>query len=169
MATPRFALVGLIAAFACGSALAGDCVRSTPSAIFTGDGAGVQAHAFVLKTDHEATERFRLASGMQVDVELGGCEYFVTTFRFQSKAHSAADSYREAASLLRTLQSEHADTGFDLDLAAATLLNAAGRKSRLDREFAVHGDGVPPLEAVVTVGRKSASGPLEITLFRGPL
>lgn len=169
MAATRIALGGFIAAFACGSAFAGDCVRSTPAAIFAGDRAGVQAHAFVLKSDHEATERFRLVSGMQVDVELGGCEYVVTTFRFQSKADSAAASYKEAASLLRTLQSEHADITFDLNLAAATLLKEASRKPRLDRELAVRGDGVPPLEAVVTVGRKKPSGPLEVTLFRGPL
>lgn len=162
-------LAGMAAALICWGAHAEDCIRSTPSPIFATDRAGLGSHAFALKSDHEATERFRLPSGMQVEVELGGCEYFVTTFRFQSKAHSAVDGYKEAASLLGMLQGEHADTTFDLNLAAATLLKEAGRKPRLGRELAVHGDGVPPLEAIVTVGRRKASGPLEVTLFRGPL
>lgn len=174
-----YSLAGLLTAFACWNAQADDCVRSTPSAIFAADRGDIRAHTFTLKSEHEAIERFRLASGIRVEVAHGGCEYLVNTLRFESnhlfaKGWSVADSYKEAASMLRMLQGAHAETNFDLGLAAATLLEESGRKRNptMNRELAIHGDGEPPLEAGVKIsaaGRRKGAGYLEVTLFRGPL
>jgi hypothetical protein len=169
---------GLLTGFACLSVHADECIRSTPFPIFKGHDR-VKEHRFELKANSEAFERFRLASGMQVLVTHGGCEYFVTKFRFESKdlfasGYSTATAYKAAASLLRELDRLRAHSTFDLHLASATLLRAARRNHhlKLNEEFAVSGDGVAELEArtqIDAAGRRPSEGYLELTLFRGPL
>lgn len=172
---------GLVLATSAMAALAhaDDCVRSTPSPIFPADLHTVRDYGFRLQSDHEAAERFRFGPNMQVRVEHGGCEYFVTKFRFQSPAlfsgtYSPALAYRTAASLLQQLNALRPESGFELDMASKTLLRVTTRRPMpmLDKQFAVRGDGVAPLEAVVVVnaaGRRKSFGYLEVTLFRGPL
>jgi len=169
----------LIAGFVCSTGRADDCVRSEPFPAFSPNHKNILEHRFELTSKHVAIERFRLASGMQVEVQHGGCEYFVSRFKFESKElltppRSVAGAYKKAAALLQALQRLNPDAGFDLQLAAEALLReaAGNRDPRIDRELPVRGDGVPPLEAVVkvdSVSRLSTAGRIEVTLFRGPL
>jgi len=171
--------LGFTALVMCSAVQADDCVRSTPSPVFAAARKDVQAHIFTLKSDHEAVERFKLAPGMQVKVEHGGCEYFVTKIRFEApelfaKTYTDAMAYETAASLLRTLNNARPEVGFDLGLASETLLAEARRKRtpKLDHELSIQGDGVPPLQARIVIdaaGRARSLGYLEVTLFRGPL
>ena len=160
------------------AARADGCVRNTPAPLFASGRQDIGAHAFSLQSDHEAVERFQLASGTEVEVRHGGCEYIVTTLRLTSpalfaKGYSAAQAYRSAAAALQQLQGLHAATHFDLPLAAASLLRESGHPHpRLDRELRVRGDGETPLEAgvkIVSAGRRAGSGHIEVSLFRGPL
>lgn len=158
---------------------ADECVRSTPAPIFAANRDDVQAHSFTLKSRHEAVERFRLGSDTQVKVEHGGCEYFVTKFRFESpnlfvEKYSRAIAYKTAASLLQKLKDSRQESGFDLDLASETLLKEAGRRQvpKLNQELRIQGDGVAPLQGGIQIdsaGRNRSFGYLEVTLFRGPL
>jgi hypothetical protein len=175
---PMFGL-GLIVCTMCPVAQADDCIRSTPTPMFPAHRDAIQAHRFALESDHEALERFQLGPAMQVKVEHGGCEYFVTKLRFESpklfaKNYTDAMAYETAASLLKKLKDARPELPFDLDLASARIAKEARRKRvpGLNQEFVVDGDGVPPLQATVVIdaaGRGRTSGYVEVTLFRGPL
>jgi hypothetical protein len=155
-------------------AQAGDCVRSEPSPIFAANRSDIQSHTFTTQSDHEALERFRMAPGISVEARHGGCEYFLTSYRFESpelfaKGYSVTQAYQAGAKLLRQLQQLHAETGFDLVLAAGAMQHGA---PALDLELPVRGDGVPPLETTMSLqaaGRQNGMGFVQIVLFRGPL
>lgn len=175
-----FALgLGLIAGFTCSIARADGCVRSTPTPIFATNRTDVQAHSFTLQSDHEAVERFNLGTNTQVKVEHGGCEYFVTNVRFESpdlfrEKYTNAVAYQIAASLLQALRQCRPELNFDLDLASKTLLQEINRNPmlKLEQEFPIQGDGIPPIQARLLInaaGRDGSFGFLKITMFRGPL
>lgn len=169
----------LTAGITCTAARADDCVRSTPAPIFPAGRNDVQAHTFALKSDHEAVEQFVLRSNLQVKVEHGGCEYFVTKIRFESSELFAAKysdsmAYESAAGLLQELKKARPELNFDLDLASNTLRTEVkrNRASKLNHELSIQGDGVPPLQAMILLdaaGREKSIGFLQVTLFRGPL
>jgi hypothetical protein len=171
--------LGLTAGIVCSMARADDCVRSTPSPIFAADRNDVRPHSFMLKSDHEAVERFHLGSDTQVKVEHGGCEYFVTTLRFESpdlfaKKYTDAMAYETAASLLLKLKDARPEFIFDLDLASETLLKEARRKRvpKLSQEFSIQRDRSSPLQAMMQIdaaGRHKSFGYLEVSFFIGPL
>jgi hypothetical protein len=175
-----FALgLGLIAGLTCSIARADGCVRSTPTPIFAPYRTDVQAHSFTLQSDHEAVERFNLGTNTQVKVEHGGCEYFVTKVRFESpdlfrEKYTDAVAHQIAASLLQALRQYRPELNFDLDLASKTLLQEINRDPmpKLEQEFPIQGDGIPPIQARLLInaaGRDGSFGYLEITMFRGPL
>jgi len=155
------------------------CVRGEPAPVFPAAQAGIKAHRFNTVSSHEARERVELASGMTVDIHHQGCEYFVTTFRFEGAGILKSDasikaSYQAAAELLRQLGHLKSDPGFDLALAAATLEKASRSAQPLafELELPVAGDGTDFLQSQVKLdnaGRKAASGFVQITLFKGPL
>jgi hypothetical protein len=162
----------------CASA-ADDCVRSEPAPVFEAVQAGLRSHRFVPLSRHEAKEYVVLASGASLEVHHGGCEYFVTTFRWQSAriarhVKSRPDAYLAAAALMRELRQLKQNPGFDLVLAAATLETAARKNPKLEYEeqLAVEGDGDDFLQAQVQLdaaGQKSGVGYIQVTLSRGPL
>jgi hypothetical protein len=171
--------LGLIAGFICSIARADGCVRCTPAPIFPANRTDIPAHSFTLQSDHEAVERFNLGTNTRVKVEHGGCEYFVTKVRFESsdlfrEKYTDGVAYQTAASLLQALKKSRPQLDFDLDLASRTLAQQINRKRvpKLDQEFSIQGDGIPPLQARILIdaaGRAGSSGYVEITLFRGPL
>lgn len=180
-AMARNCVLGLVlgAAGAFAAAHADECVRSTPSPLFPAGRHEVQAHGFRLQSDHEAVERFQLGPDLRVTVAHGGCECFVTRFRFEApglflKKYSPALAYAAAASLLRQLNGLRPDSPSALDLAAASLLQAARRTRvpELGQELPGQGDGSAPLATVVVVdaaGRGKSFGYIDISLFIGPL
>lgn len=156
-----------------------ECVRSKPAPVFNGVQPGVRSHRFVPVSDHEASEYAVLTSGESMDIRHGGCEYFVTTFRFQSgltlrNVKSRHDAYMVAATLLRRLQQLKESSGFDLALAASTLDVAARRNSEIEfgEPLAVEGGETDFLQTQVQVdevGRKPGNEFIQISLFKGPL
>jgi hypothetical protein len=174
----RAAAAGILLAASL-QAQAQDCVRSVPSPLFAGAQAGIRAHSFALASKHEAIERFEFGDGIQAEVRHGGCEYYVTTYRFSApplfaRGYTTRQVYAAAAGFLRTLAALRADTASDPGLAAATL-DAQARAPAdpvLGREIAVDGDGEAPLRGQVKVdaaGRRNRAGFVQVTLFRGPL
>jgi hypothetical protein len=154
------------------------CVRGEPAPVFPAAQAGITSHSFNAVSSHEARERVELASGVSVAIHHQGCEYFVTTFRFEGAGilkggASSKASYQAAAELLRQLGRMKADPGFDLALAAATLEQASrGAPLEFEQELPVAGDGTDFLQSQVKVdnaGRKSKVGFVQVTLFKGPL
>jgi hypothetical protein len=128
---------------------------------------------------HEAKEYVVLASGVSLEVRHGGCESFVTTFRWQSpniaqNVKSRLDAYLMAAGLLRGLQQLNEHSGFDV-VRAASALEAAARKNPkigFEEQLVVQGDGTDFLQAQVqidTAGQKSGIGFIQVSLLRGPL
>jgi hypothetical protein len=174
-----FWIAALGAALSGAPAHADDCVRGVPTPAFSAQRMPIRDHRFDLRSDQEAIERFRFGPGTRVELRHGGCEYVVASFRFASAdllkaGQGAADAYRAAAALLLALDRLHPATGFRLQLAAAALLREVRRtpQPQLDKALPVAGDGVPPLEAVVTIdaaGRKDGQGRIALSLSRGPL
>jgi hypothetical protein len=156
-----------------------DCVRSEPAPVFDIKQAGIRTHRFVPVSSHEAREYIVLTSGESLDIRLGGCEYFVTTFRVRSQRISSrikagSEAYLTAARVLRQLRLLKDSSGFDLLLAANTLEAAAKRTpvTAFEEPLAIEGDGIEFLQAQVqidAVGQESGMGFVQITLFRGPL
>jgi hypothetical protein len=156
-----------------------DPVRSVPSPLFAGVRAGIRAHSFALSSNHDAVERFEFGDGIQAEVRHGGCEYYVTTYRFSAPAlfargYTTRQVYTAAAGFLRTLAALQPNTASPPDLAAATLDAQARAPAApvLGHEFAVDGDGVDPLQGGVVIdaaGRRKRAGFVQVTLFRGPL
>lgn len=156
-----------------------ECVRSKPAPVFKGGQPGIRSHRFVPVSDHEAREYAVLNSGELLDIRHGGCEYFVTTFRFKSRLilksiKSRNNAYMLAATLLRRLQQMKVSSGFNLALAAGALDVVARSNSEIEfgEAFAVEGDGTDFLQAQVQldeVGRKPGNEFIQISLFRGPL
>jgi hypothetical protein len=156
-----------------------ECVRGEPIPVFNAGRPGIRAHNFVSVSSHEANEFVTLSSGEAVEIHHGGCEYFVTTFRFHSKrilkdGKSPRDAYKTAAALLRRIGQLKEESGFDLIRAAGTLEAAVRRNPGVNFEepFAVEGDGIDFLQAQVQVdalSRKGGIGFLQVSLFRGPL
>lgn len=162
-----------------GAPVPDECVRSEPAPVFEAKQLGIHSHRFALVSSHEAQEQLRLNSGELVDIHHGGCEYFVTTFRFSSvnilkSSKSRLDAYKISATLLRRLQQLKGKSGFDLVLAARTL-EAVVEKNRaieFGRQFAVDGDGTDFLQTQVQVdaaGQKAGVGFVQVSLFKGPL
>ena len=156
-----------------------DPVRSVPSPLFAATHAGIRAHSFALTSNHDAVERFEFGDGIQAEVRHGGCEYYVTTYRFSAPAlfargYTTRQVYAAAAGFLRTLAALQPNTASPPGLAAATL-DAQARASAapvLGREIAVDGDGVDPLQGGVVIdaaGRRNRAGFVQVILFRGPL
>lgn len=156
-----------------------ECIRSEPAPVFDAKQPAIRSHQFVPVSNHEAREYVVLASGESLEIHHGGCEYFVTTFRFQSRyilkdIKSRPATYTAAATLLRRLQQLNEKSGFDLALAAKTLETAARRNSAIEFEeqLAVEGDGTDFLQTQVQVdaaGEVSGKGFVQISLFKGPL
>ncbi len=124
------------------------CVRGEPIPVFAAGQAGTKSHHFKAISSHEARERVELSSGVLVAIHHLGCEYYVTTFRFESADLLKNDAspkavYRSAADQLRQLRRLKADPGFDLDLAATTLESAvlSGQPVEFEQELPVAGDG----------------------------
>lgn len=155
------------------------CVRSVPAPLFAATQPGIRAHSFSLSSQHEATERFEFGDGVQAEVSHGGCEYYVTTYRFSApplfaRGYTPRQVYAAAAGFLRTLAALRPDTSSDLGLAAATLDAQANAPANpvLGQELTVDGDGAAPLQGQVKVdaaGRRNRAGFVQVTLFRGPL
>ena len=61
-----------------------DCARSEPTPVFDMRQAGIPTHCYFPVSSHEAREYIVLTTGESLEIRLGGCEYFVTTFRVQS-------------------------------------------------------------------------------------
>lgn len=173
-----FAIAALMAAVT-GRCAEEGCVRSAPAPVFRGSQAGLGAHRFKTISSHEAREHVELASGVSVDIHHQGCEYFVTTFRFESadilkNGTSVQAAYQSAAGLLRQLGRLKGEFVFDLQLAAATL-DQTSRDSRpleLEQEIPFGGDGSGLLQTQVKIdsaGRNAKSGFVQVTLFLGPL
>lgn len=174
------ALLGLSVGFLSVPSHANDCVRGEPVPLFAeASNANIVGHRFTLKSEREANEEFRYGATKKVEVVHEGCEYIVLTLRVESTSlfeakYSPDLAYREAATFLQQLARLRPETTFDLEKAAATLLNASKAKQSfpLGRELAVTGDGGPPLQAgikVASAGRQKSVGYFEVTLFRGPL
>jgi hypothetical protein len=172
-------LVLAIAPSAAWASASDDCVRSEPAPIFDAARSDIKSHRFVPVSGHEAKEYAVLASGASLEIHHGGCESFVTTFRWQSaqlarNVKSRLDAYMAAATLLRELKKVKESSGFDLALAA-TVLETAARKNpniEFEEQLAVKGDGIDFLQAQVQVdaaGQKSGIGFIQVSLFRGPL
>jgi hypothetical protein len=180
--TLRIVLLGIVLVIPfkamCASAT-DDCVRSEPAPVFDAMQSGIKSHRFVPVSRHEAKEYVVLASGASLEIHHGGCESFVTTFRWQSaqlarNVKSRLDAYIAAATLLRGLKQLKENSGFDLALAARALETAARKNPRIEFEeqLAVEGDGADFLQAQVQVdaaGQKSGIGFIQVSLFRGPL
>ena len=156
-----------------------ECIRSEPAPVFTAVQSGIKSHRFARVSSHEAKEHVVLSSGVSLEVIHGGCESFVTTFRWQSaqiarSVKSRSDAYMVAATLLRGLKTLKENSGFDLALAAAALEAAARNNPKIafEEQLAVAGDGVDFLQAQVQVdgaGQKSGIGFIQVSLLRGPL
>ncbi len=156
-----------------------ECIRSEPTPVFNAVQSGIKSHRFVRVSSHEAKEYVVLSSGVSLEVRHGGCESFVTTFRWQSaniakNVKSRLDAYLTAAGLLRSLQRLNEHSGFDVVLAAAALEAAARKNPKIEFEeqLAVQGDGADFLQAQVQVdaaGQKSGIGFIQVSLLRGPL
>jgi hypothetical protein len=104
-----------------------DPVRSVPSPLFagvraTGTHAGIRAHSFALTSNHDAVERFEFGYGIQAEVRHGGCEYYVTTYRFSAPALFARGY---------TTRQVYAVDGDGVDpLQGGVVIDAAGRRNR---------------------------------------
>ncbi|MRW92929.1 hypothetical protein GJ699_23300 [Duganella sp. FT80W] len=151
------------------------CMRSEAEPMFTPHQPGLRNYQFKRLSATEAQESFQLASGESVLLEHGGCEYFVTKFRFSSPAilkqgATRKQAFASAGQLLRRLRLLKGDSAFDLLLAARTLETAVQRKP--DVEYGesqdVEGDGEDFLQ---TQAQLVAAGPgfVQLMLFKGPL
>ena len=99
-----------------------DPVRSVPSPLFAATHAGIRAHSFALTSNHDAVERFEFGDGIQAEVRHGGCEYYVTTYRFSAPALFARGY---------TTRQVYAVDGDGVDpLQGGVVIDAAGRRNR---------------------------------------
>lgn len=158
---------------------ANNCTRGEPYPAFSKNRPEIQSRQFFLISAHEAREKIQLRAGGLIRIRHTGCEYYVTTFKFESKElmqgnPSIRATYREAALWLRKLEQLKADSIFKLGLAADTLEQASGKSSdvKIADAFAVDGDGTDFLQTQVRIDRTGRNGPLgfiEVSLFKGPL
>lgn len=156
------------------------CVRGGPEPLFSGQSPDVKGHEFTRTSSHEADESVLFASGDRLVIRNWGCEYFVNTFRFESKSiegHKSSPPYwhKVAAHALRTLAASEPDIVFDLKLAARTLEIKVSNsiELKLDDPYPVEGDGTDFLQSHVAVKASGKTdkgvGFVVVELSKGPL
>jgi hypothetical protein len=159
---------------------ADECVRGEPEAMFPNRVATIRSTAFHPVSSHEATEEVVFAGGERLRIRNWGCEYFVLTFRYESKALIASGDgrawHQRAAEVLERLARLKPRAPFDLPLAARQLRKALRTPAALplEQEIDVEGDGVEFLQARVSVKGGGAlagggRGYVEFQLAKGPL
>ena len=120
-------------------------------------------------------------SGDRLSIINWGCEYFVNTFRYESKSMSVSaenikDVFIKTAKTLRKLEGYNPNIIFDLGKAAETLDKVVkeGKDISFRAWYPVEGDGLYFFQTRVVV---KGGGPLEeeegsyveFELFKGPL
>jgi hypothetical protein len=159
-----------------------NCTRAMPEPLFAKKMTTVKSTKFQPVTKEEgAKEEVVFASGDRLFILNWGCEYFVNTFRYESKSMSVSpenikDVFMKTARTLRKLEGYNPNIIFDLGKAAATLDKVVkeGKDISFQTWYPVEGDGLYFLQTRVVV---KGGGPLEkeegsyveFELFKGPL
>jgi hypothetical protein len=159
-----------------------NCIRAVPEPLFDKRMTKVKSAKFQPKTnEEEAKEEVVFASGDRLSIINWGCEYFVNTFRYESKSMSVSpenikDVFMKTAKTLRKLEGYNPNIVFDLGKAAETLDKAVkeGKDISFEAWYPVEGDGLYFFQTRVVV---KGGGPLEkeegsyveFELLKGPL
>jgi len=180
--TPPVVLAAALAMPVSAGAAAGgeDCVRHVPVAVFPTRVATIRSTSFHPVSANEATEEVVFTTGERLQIRNWGCESFVLTFRYESKALPATGDARawheRAAEVLERLARLEPHSPFDFPLAARQLRRALRTPAalRLQEDIAVEGDGVEFLQARVSVAgggalKSGGGGYVEFQLAKGPL
>jgi hypothetical protein len=157
-------------------------MRAVPEPLFDKKMTMVKTEKFQPKTkEGEAKEEVVFTSGDRLSIINWGCEYFVNTFRYESKSVSVSpgnikDVFMKTAKTLRKLEGYNPNIIFDLGKAAETLDKVVkeGKDISFDAWYPVEGDGRYFFQTRVVV---KGGGPLEkeegsyveFELFKGPL
>ncbi|HEX9082753.1 MAG TPA: hypothetical protein VF768_10765 [Holophagaceae bacterium] len=109
------------------------CARPVPAPVLKAQ-AGLSGLTFQAVSDHEATEGAILDGTTSLSITHWGCQDLMLTFAVESKTlpdqtRDVPAGYREAASQIRRLISLKANTGFNLEKAAAAL-EAQAKKAK---------------------------------------
>ena len=159
-----------------------NCMRAVPGPLFDKKMTMVETTKFQPETkEEEAKEEVVFTSGDRLFIRNWGCEYFVNTFRYESKSMSVSpgnikDVSMNTAKTLRKLESYNPNVIFDLGKAAKTLDKVVkeGKDISFGVWYPVEGDGLYFLQTRVVV---KGGGPLEkeegsyveFELLKGPL
>lgn len=109
------------------------CARPAPAPVLKAQ-AGLSALAFQAVSDHEATESAVLDGSTTLAITHWGCRDLMLTIGIESKGlpdltKDVPAGYREAAAQIRRLAALKANTGFNLEKAAA-VLEAEAKKAK---------------------------------------
>ncbi len=114
----------------------GQCLRPVPAPVLKAPQAGVASDSFKKTAAREAMETAVLDGGATLTITHWGCRAVMLTFRLEAKglpdySKDVAGGYQEAARQLRRLAGLKAQTGFNLEKAAAALEAEAKRTKGL--------------------------------------
>jgi hypothetical protein len=114
----------------------GHCLRPIPRPVLTAPQPGVASDTFKKTSAREATETAVLDGGATLTITHWGCRAVMLTFRLEAKglpdfSKDVAGGYQEAVRQLRRLAALKAQTGFNLEKAAAALEAEAKRTKGL--------------------------------------
>ena len=126
-----------------------NCMRAVPEPLFDKKMTMVKTTKFQPATkEEEAKEEVVFTSGDRLSIINWGCEYFVNTFRYESKSVSVSpgnikDVFMRTAKTLRKLEGYNPNIIFDLGKAAETLDKVVkeGKDISFDAWYPVEGDG----------------------------
>ncbi len=131
-----------------------NCVRGEPKPVFSTKNTSVKTKTFMVVSSHEANEQVLFKSGDSLTIRNWGCEYFILTFRYESKNFSpTANPFLLASQALRNLVAMKAKTVFGFSKAVKSLTNRIkeDEELKLEEEYSVEGDGTDFLQTKLSV------------------